>query len=87
MNYKNQKAFVSLLGLLLAIAIIVFIGYKMYGVYLNKSTPDAQTKKALADQNIDMSNQMGAFGGAKTKIRDVNKILQDQSDQMMDATK
>ena len=85
-NLRNQKGFVSLLGLLFAIAIICFVAYKIYNVYLSKPTTDKETQKALKEQGMDTSTQQGAYDSAKEKIRDVKKIMQQEGADFLKAT-
>jgi hypothetical protein len=87
MNIKNNKAFVSLIGLLFSIGIIFFIGYKVYDVYLKKPVADRQTQKILSEAGMDTSSQSGAYEGTKAKIRDVNRMLLDREKQLFDANK
>ena len=80
MNIKNEKAFMSLIGLLLSIAIIVFVAYKVYNVYL-KPSMSQETKKDLSSQGFDTSSQMGALQSSKQKINDINKAIKEQANQ------
>ncbi len=80
---RSEKAFASLIGLLLAIAIIVFVAYKVYGVYLGKPTvQDKQTRKALSEQGLDTSSAVGTYQSTKGRVGDIKKMIADQSDQL-----
>ena len=80
---RSEKAFASLIGLLLAIAIIVFVAYKIYGVYLGKPTvEDKQTRKVLSEQGLDTSGAVGTYQSTKSKVGDIKKMIADQSDQL-----
>jgi len=75
---SNRKAFVSLIGLFLAIIIIAFVGYKAYGVYLGK--PSSGQRSSGQDHSI--ATQAGTFQHTKERIRDINKMLQQQAQQL-----
>jgi len=84
-NVRNQKGFVSLLGLLFAIAIICFVAYKIYNAYLAKPTTDQETQKALKEQGMDTRTQQGAYDSAKEKIQGVKEIMHQQGDDLLNA--
>ncbi len=80
MKLFNQKGFMSALGLLMAMAIMFFIGYLAYGRYLNKRPGSADNQKALSDYNPNDS-QLGIFQDMKQKIADVNQKTKERADQ------
>lgn len=80
-NIKNNKAFMSLLGLLLSIAIIVFVAYKVYNLYLKSPSMSQETRESLSSQGIDTSSQAGAFQSTKQKVSDINKVIRDRANQ------
>lgn len=84
---NNKKAFVSLLGLFLAIVIIFFIGYRLYNTYLGKPSADKENQKFFLEHGIDTSSQVNTFESTKQKIRDVNKTMQDRENQISDMLK
>ncbi len=81
MNIKGEKAFMSLIGLLLSIAIIVFVAYKVYNLYLKSPSMSQETRESLSSQGIDTSSQTGAFQSSKQKISEINKAMKDQANQ------
>lgn len=78
----NESGFLSLLGLLLAIAIICFVGYKAYGTYLSKPKVDSKTRQALSESGIDVSNDISTFQSMKERIKSVNQSAADQYKQI-----
>ena len=83
MKLSNKEGFLSILGLLIAMAIIFFIGYWAYGHYLLKrpASADGQNKGALSDYNPNDS-QFGIFQDMKQKISDVNRKTRERENQL-----
>ena len=84
----DQKGFASLVGMLLALVIIFFLGYKAFGVYLNKPS-DKKTDEAGQVNNGGgyYSSRMQTFIDTKEKIKDVNKTILERENQFLNATK
>lgn len=76
--FKDRKGFVSLLGLLLAMAIIFFLGYKAYGTYLSKPKTDSKTTQALSESGINTSNNISTFQSMKERLKEINTEADNQ---------
>lgn len=72
-NISNKRGFISLIELLLAAVIILFIGYIMLNLYTKGSYIDKKTKKVLEEGGIDTSGYKGILDSTKRKIEDINK--------------
>ena len=84
----NEKGFVAIIGLLLTLAIIFFLGFKAYDIYLNKPSD----QKTSGDQSQVQSggyysSRVQTFVDTKEKIKGVNKMISDREDQFLNATK
>ena len=77
-HHKKEEGFVSMLGLLLSIAIIFFLAYKMYTNYFTKPLLDTQTQKAVSGQGINTSNPQTIVQSTRDSIKGIEKKMQDQ---------
>lgn len=72
---KSQEGFLSLIGLLLSMAIILILCFIAL-TYFKESPVDDETEKILSEQNIDSSNPQATLNAARKKIQDINtKVL------------
>ncbi len=68
-QFKNGFAFIELL---LVIAIILFLFYKVINLYFKKTpTINKETEKALSEQGIDTTNYKSIVGSTREKIQDI----------------
>ncbi|MFH0732352.1 MAG: hypothetical protein V2A72_05475 [Candidatus Omnitrophota bacterium] len=75
---RNSKGFFSIVGLLLAAALIMVLVYIMMRNYVNPPI-DAKEKEALGKSGIDSSSYKGILDSTKKKIQDINKQKQNQA--------
>jgi len=84
----NQKGFVAVIGLLLALCIIFFLGFKAYDIYLNKPSEDQKANgKVQIQEGGYYSSRINVLHDSKEKIKDVNKMILEREDQLLNATK
>ena len=84
----NQKGFVSILGMLLTLMIIFFLGYKAFGLYLNKpSDRKTDTTDQRRNNGGYYSSRMQTFVDTKEKINDINKMSLEREGLFLNATK
>ena len=81
-SLSNENGFLSLLGLLLAMAIIFFLGYKIYGAYLLKPSVDTRTKNALSQEGLSSASNTSSFDSMTQRVKDINKAAADQYKQI-----
>lgn len=78
-----RRGFLTLLGLLLAIAIILFLGYKVLATYFKESAAGTQSGQSLSEYGIDTSTPSLLIGSTRSKIKDINKKRQSDIEQQM----
>ncbi|MFA5271797.1 MAG: hypothetical protein WC412_05610 [Candidatus Omnitrophota bacterium] len=67
---KNLKpAFLSLLGILVAVAIICVLAFTTFKFYLTKPVLDKPTEKYIQEQNIDTTNYQSLLSSTKDKLK------------------
>lgn len=69
---KNSKGF-SILGMLISLAIIAFLVYYVSKTYFAGSGVPESTKQTLEKEGVDVSNYSSLAGGAKDKVKELNK--------------
>lgn len=82
----NRGIFLSLLELVLALGIVLFLAYKAYNAYFKKPAMDKDTEQALSQQGIDTSNYSTIVNSARRQVQDINKRLMKRTD-ALDAIK
>lgn len=71
-NIKNQNGF-SIVGIILALAIVALLYYLSINYYLKGPSVDNKTKQELAEQGINTNSYMGVTKTANEKVKDFNK--------------
>ena len=81
----NSKGFVGLLGLIITAAIISFLAYIMLTRYFDQSsvTMDAPAQEAVKEAGINTSTQRTVLESTKAKIKDIEKMQQQQADTLI----
>ena len=79
---RNEKGFLSLIGLLVALAIISFLCYNFLTVYFKKPVFDQQTQESLKQQGMDVSNYQTVLDSARKTVEKVNKQQADYQEQL-----
>ncbi len=75
--FARSRGF-GLIEMLIAAAIVVCAVYFLMQTYLKKPLVDAETKKALSEQNIDTSTYKTTVQSVKDKIQDIEKQHADE---------
>jgi len=70
-----KKAFLSMLGLILAIAIMCFLFYMAATVYFGSPTTSKQTKESSSEQSLGSMNYHIVIDSARQTVDGVNKQL------------
>jgi hypothetical protein len=81
----NRKGFASLLGLMLALVIIFFIGYKAYNNYQKSSNKKSQGVEIQQPKGY-YESRVDTFLDTKEKIKDINKMTLEREDQSFDSS-
>jgi len=63
----------AFLELLLVLAIILFLCYRLLNLYFKKTSVDKETKQILSDQGIDTTTYKSTTESVRTKIQDITK--------------
>ncbi len=84
---KNEKGFLSLLGLLFTLAIILFVCYIMINTYLRKPISDKSTEKVISEQNIDTSSYQSIVDTTRKRVQDIEKQAEERQNQLLENTK
>ncbi|MFH0827023.1 MAG: hypothetical protein V1923_03940 [Candidatus Omnitrophota bacterium] len=74
---RKNKAGFMFLELLLALAIMMFIAFKVFNLYFKKPSLNEETQKVISEQGIDTTSP-------KLFIDSTKKRLQDIQDQRME---
>ena len=82
--FYRQSAQTSIVGFLLAIAIMFFIGYGTYDFYLNKhsSLQKSWYKSIFPDEKTSNKEEVGIFDDMKERIKGVNRATMDRQNQL-----
>lgn len=78
---KRQKGF-SLLGILLAIAIVILLYYAAMKVYFRGPVVDKKTQQSLAEQGIDSTDYKKMIDTAKNKLGEIEKKMKKREKQL-----
>jgi hypothetical protein len=66
----SNKGF-GFVEIILVLAIILFVFYKLFNSYFNKSPVDKETRAVLSTQGIDASNYKTAADSTREKLRSI----------------
>jgi prepilin-type N-terminal cleavage/methylation domain-containing protein len=75
-----RKGF-GFIEILIVLAIILFLGYKLLNVYFKRPSINPETNKALIEQGIDTTNYKTTADTVRNKIENIQK---QRLDQLMD---
>lgn len=82
--FKNRKGFFTLIGILLAAAIIFILFYILFNSYYKRPALDETTDKTLSEQNIDTSSYSTIVDSTRKQVKDIEGQLLDRSRQLED---
>ncbi len=57
--------------LLLALAIIMFIAFKVFNVYFKKPSLDKETQRFISEQGIDTTSHKSTIDSTRDKLEDI----------------
>jgi hypothetical protein len=72
---RGEEGFFTLIGIILAVAITLFLCYLVLNTYFKPTGVDKSTQDMLSNYGIDASGSIGAYNSAKVKIKDIKKEL------------
>ena len=67
-KFKTGFMFIELL---LVIAIIMFIAFKVFNVYFKKPVLNKETEKVISEQGIDTTSYKSTINSTRDKIEDI----------------
>jgi competence protein ComGC len=68
---RKFKAGFMFIELLLVLAIIMFIAYKVINVYFKKPSLDKETQKFISEQGIDATNYKSIIDSTKDNLKGI----------------
>jgi prepilin-type N-terminal cleavage/methylation domain-containing protein len=68
---RKGKAGFGFIEILLVMAIIAFIAYKVFNVYFKKSFLDKETQKFISEQGIDTTSYKSTIDSTRDKLKDI----------------
>jgi len=66
-----KKTGFMLIELLVVLAIIMFIAFKVFNVYFKKPSLDKETQKVISGQGIDTTSYQSVIDSSKKKLQDI----------------
>lgn len=69
--FKGKQGFLTLIGMLFAIAIICFLTYFTWNVYFKNGPLDKATQGALKEQGINASSYQSVLDSTKSKLKEI----------------
>jgi competence protein ComGC len=72
-SFRNNKGFIGLLEILLAIVIIGFLMFFMLKRYTATPVLDKDTKKAMSEQGIDSTNYKTIVDTTRTSVQAIQE--------------
>ncbi|MFC1703519.1 hypothetical protein ACFL1E_01870 [Candidatus Omnitrophota bacterium] len=84
-NYhKAKEGFMSMIGLLFAVAIIAVLCYFVVTTYVKPPVADTSVQEAASQAGIDTSNYKSVLETTKTTVKDIEKQQMDRQKQLGD---
>jgi len=78
MDKKKIKHGFMLIELLVALAIIMFLAFKVLNLYFVKPALNQETQKIIAEQKIDSTNYKTLIDSTKSKLADIQSQEEDR---------
>ena len=78
---KKLKAGFMFIELLLVLAIIMFIAFKVFNLYFNKSSLNKETQRAISTQGIDTTSSKSIIDSTRKKLQDIQNQHIDELDE------
>jgi hypothetical protein len=84
----NQKGFIGIIGLLLAVGIISFMAYFAFKDYFTNPTGMNKESQQVAHQaGIETTSQVSVIKSVKSQVQDIQAIQEQQIEQVMSDSK
>ena len=80
--FRDKKGFLSLLGLLLTVAIILYLCYIAFNIYFKEPAIDEETKKSISKEGIDTSSHKAVLDSIREKTKDIKERAWQRSQQI-----
>ena len=78
---QNLKGvFLSILGLILSLAIILIFSYMILNSYFKSPVLNKEAEKSLSEQGIDTSSHKAILDSTKERVQDINKQILDRAE-------
>ena len=77
---SKLKAGFMFIELLLVLAIIMFIAYKVINLYFKKPSLDKETQRVISTQGIDTTSSKSIVDSTRKKLQDVQHQHMDELD-------
>jgi len=68
---RKIKAGFMFIELLLVLAIIMFIAFKVFNLYFKKPSFNKETQKVISEQGIDTTSSKSIIDSTKKKLQDI----------------
>jgi conjugal transfer/entry exclusion protein len=79
---KNRKGFFTLIGLVLAMAIILILLQNVLKNYYGKPILDKTTQQSIAGSGIDVTTYHDVVGSTRQQVQQINQQMQDYGRQI-----
>ena len=79
---KKIKTGFMLIELIVVLAIVMFIAFKMWEAYSKKPVLSKETEKVMTEQGIDTTNYKTISDSIKNKVEDIQKQHIDELNKM-----
>ena len=79
---KKIKTGFMLIELLVVLAIIMFIVFKVFNLYFMKPSLNKETQKVISEQGIDTANYKSLIDSTRNKLRDIQNQHNDELNQI-----
>ena len=81
---KQRKGFFTIIGILLALIIALFLCYKGFNAYYGKTGIKESTKQSLSEQGIDTTSHQSVLESVRMKTKDIERQIVDREKQILE---
>ena len=79
---KEEKGFLMYIGLIFAVAIILFLAYYLFNTYYKKPSFEESIQESLSTQGIDSSNYRSVVDSTRKKVDDIERQMLEYEKQL-----
>ncbi len=79
---KKRKTGFMFIELLLVLAIIMFLAFKVFKLYFKKSSLNKETQQVISEQGIDTTSPKSIIDSTRNKLKDIQNQRADESDKI-----